>query len=66
MKERKLIPYVIFGLFITVVGILLIPFADILGNPSTTYLDGLRNIFTYIFASTFGASFAFSLYFSER
>lgn len=65
-EETRLVPYVLFGLFITLVGIFLIPFADILGNPQTTYLDGLRNVFTYIIATTFGASFAYSLYLSER
>ena len=66
MKETRVVPYVIFGLFVTAVGIFLIPFADLLGNLSATYMDGLRNIFTYIFASAFGASFALSLYYSER
>ena len=65
-EETRFVPNVLLCLFITLVRIFVIPFADILGNPQTTYLDGLRNVFTYIIATTFGASFAYSLYLSER
>ena len=66
MKQNSLRPYIIAGAVVTVLGILIIPFGEMLCYPGTTYAEGFRSVFTYVFALFLGIQFAVFIQRSDR
>ena len=66
MKSVNLKPYVIFGIVAAIVAIPVMPLMDMLMDAGKTYVQGLTDICTYIFAAAFGASLSFAVYRGDK